>query len=34
LEEYTRIKHIFIDESGMARKPWHSVVLKKEPKLK
>lgn len=34
LEEYTRIKHVYIDQTGMARKPWHSVVLGKEPKLK
>ncbi len=25
-EEYTNVKHIYIDISGMARKPWHYVV--------
>ncbi|HLC50886.1 MAG TPA: aminobutyraldehyde dehydrogenase [archaeon] len=25
-EEYTNVKHIYIDISGMARKPWHCVV--------
>jgi len=26
LEEYTRIKHVYIDETNLARKPWHYVV--------
>ncbi len=25
-EEYTRIKHIYVDRSGLDRKPWHYVV--------
>ncbi len=25
-EEYTRLKHIYIDQTGLARKPWHYVV--------
>ncbi len=25
-EEYTRIKHVYIDQTGLARKPWHYVV--------
>lgn len=26
LEEYTQIKHIYIDQTGLARKPWYYVV--------
>ncbi|MBI2583343.1 MAG: aldehyde dehydrogenase family protein [Candidatus Aenigmarchaeota archaeon] len=29
LEEYTNIKHVYIDQSGRARKPWHRVVYGK-----
>ncbi|MBI2079835.1 aldehyde dehydrogenase family protein [Candidatus Micrarchaeota archaeon] len=29
LEEYTQIKHIYIDQTGLARKPWHYVVYGK-----
>ncbi len=25
-EEYTRVKHVYIDQTGLARKPWHYVV--------
>ncbi len=26
LEDYTQIKHVYIDQTGLARKPWHYVV--------
>lgn len=26
MEEFTRVKHVYIDLTGMKRKPWHSVV--------
>jgi len=26
LEEYTQIKHVFIELTGKARKPWHYTV--------
>ncbi len=26
LEEYTQVKHIYIDQTGLARKPWYYVV--------
>lgn len=26
LEEFTRIKHIYIDQTGLAKKPWHSTI--------
>ncbi|HLC45799.1 MAG TPA: aldehyde dehydrogenase family protein, partial [archaeon] len=26
LEEYTRTKHVYIDQTGLKRKPWHYVV--------
>ena len=26
LEEYTRVKHVYVDMTGAARKPWHSTV--------
>ena len=29
LEEYTNVKHVYIDETGLARKPWHYVVYGK-----
>jgi betaine-aldehyde dehydrogenase len=29
LEEYTNLKHVYIDQSGMARKPWHYTVYGK-----
>ncbi len=28
--DYTRLKHIYIDETGLARKPWHGIVYGKE----
>jgi betaine-aldehyde dehydrogenase len=27
LEEYTQIKHVFIDMTGMIKKPWYEVVI-------
>ena len=30
MEEYTNIKHVYIDTSGAARKPWHGNVLAKK----
>lgn len=27
LEEYTQIKHVYIDLTGMVKKPWHKVVI-------
>jgi len=27
LEEYTQLKHVFIDMTGMVKKPWHDVVV-------
>jgi betaine-aldehyde dehydrogenase len=29
MEEYTQVKHIYIDRTGLARKPWHYVVYGK-----
>jgi len=29
-EEYTRVKHIYIDRTNLARKPWHYVVYGKK----
>ena len=26
MEEYTQLKHIYIDQTNLARKPWHSTV--------
>ena len=26
LEEFTRVKHVYVDLTGMRKKPWHSVV--------
>jgi betaine-aldehyde dehydrogenase len=26
LDEYTQIKHVYIDQTGLARKPWYYVV--------
>lgn len=30
LEEYTKVKHVYIDQTGLARKPWHYVVYGKK----
>ncbi|MBI2146879.1 aldehyde dehydrogenase family protein [Candidatus Woesearchaeota archaeon] len=30
LEEYTKVKHVYIDQLGIARKPWHYVVYGKK----
>jgi len=30
LEEYTNIKHVYIDQTNIARKPWHYVVYGKK----
>ena len=30
LEEYTQVKHVYIDRTGLARKPWHYVVYGKK----
>jgi betaine-aldehyde dehydrogenase len=27
LEEYTSIKHVMTDQTGVARKPWHRTVF-------
>ncbi len=29
-EEYTQVKHVYIDRTGLARKPWHYVVYGKK----
>jgi betaine-aldehyde dehydrogenase len=31
LEEYTQIKHIYIDQTGLARKPWYYVAYGDKP---
>ncbi|MBS3068274.1 aldehyde dehydrogenase family protein [Candidatus Micrarchaeota archaeon] len=30
LEEYTNLKHVYIDQTGLARKPWHYTVYGKQ----
>lgn len=30
LEEYTQIKHVYVDQTGLARKPWHYTVYGKK----
>ncbi len=30
LEEYTRLKHVMADSTGLARKPWHYTILGKQ----
>lgn len=30
LEEYTKVKHVYIDQTGLVRKPWHYVVYGKK----
>ncbi len=29
-EEYTQVKHVYVDRTGLARKPWHYVVYGKK----
>ncbi len=29
LEEFTQIKHIYVDQTGKAKKPWHSIIYQK-----
>ena len=30
LEEYTRVKHVYIDQTGLTRRPWHYTVFGKK----
>jgi len=34
LEEYTKVKHVYIDQTGLVRKPWHYVVYGKKSENK
>jgi len=29
-EEYTRVKHVYLDQTGLARRPWHYTVFGKK----
>jgi betaine-aldehyde dehydrogenase len=33
LEEYTIVKHVLIEKTGLQRKPWHDMVFKELPSV-